>query len=75
MRRRLVPVGIAVDRIVHQQVPGENFAEDPLPLVARPGDRLQRFDAGVVHDIEGHTEHLGDADGAVRRLALHLRRP
>ena len=75
MGRGGIPVRMAVDRIVDQQVPGQDLAEDPLALVAGAGDGLQRLDAGVVHDVDRHVQHLGDADRPVRRLALDLRRP
>ena len=74
MGRGAVPVGVAVDLVVDQQVAGQHFAVDPLALVAGAGDGLQRFLAGIVDDVERHIEHLGDADGAVGGLALDLRR-
>ncbi len=74
VRRREIPIGILIDRIIDQQMPGQHLAEHALALVARARDRLQRFLAGIVHDIERHAQHLGDTDGAVGGLALHLRR-
>ncbi len=68
------PIGMAVDAVIDEEVPGEDLAIDALPLVARPCDRLERFPAAIVDDINRDVEHLGDADGAVRRLALDLGR-
>src|SRR3546814_15878031 len=70
----VVPVGMPVDLVVHQQMAGQHLAEHALTLVARTGDRLQRFTAGVVHDVERYVEHLRHADGAVGGLALDFRR-
>ncbi len=68
------PIGMAIDAVVDQQVTGEHFAEHALALAAGARDRLQRLAAGIVHDVERHAEHLGDADRAVGRFPLDLRR-
>ena len=75
VRRRHVPVGIAIDRIIDHEVAGQHLAEHALALVARARDGLERFAAGIVHDVERHAEHLGDPDGAIGSLALDLGRP
>ncbi len=53
----------------------QGLAIDAHALLARAADRLVRLLAGDVHDIERHAGLVGDHDGAVRRLAFHLRRP
>src|SRR5688572_8722009 len=75
VRRRIVPVGMAIDRVIDQQMAGEHLAIDALAFEPRADDRLDRLLAGVVHDVERRTQHLRDTDGAVGRLAFHFRRP
>ena len=67
------PVGVAVDRVVDRQVPGEHLAEHALPAGARAHDGLQRFLVRDVHDVDRAADHLGEADRAVRRLGLDRR--
>src|SRR3546814_11575680 len=72
--RRGREIRVAIDAVVDQQMAGQRLAEDALALVAGTDDCFHRLDAGVVHDIERHVEHLGDADGAVGGLAPDGRR-
>ena len=52
----------------------QRLAVNPLAQRAGPANRLVRRLAGDVHDIERHAGRVGDHDGAVGRLALHLGR-
>ena len=70
----VVPVGMAIDGIVDQQMARQHLAIDPLALEPGAGDGLQRLLAGIVDDVERGVDHLGQADDAVGGLALDLRR-
>ena len=72
--RRRREVGVAIDAVIDQEMPRQHLAEDALAFAAGARDRLHCLAAGIVHDIERHAQHLRQADGAVRRLALDRRR-
>ena len=69
-----VEILVAIHGIIDQQVPGQHFTKHPLAFVAGAGDGLQRLYTGVVHDVERHIQHLGDANRPVGGFTLHLRR-
>ena len=71
----MIPVGVAVFAVVQRQVLDQRLAPDPLPGLPRPADRLVRFFARGMHDINRHTRHVGNHDGTIGRLALDLRGP
>jgi hypothetical protein len=71
----LIPIRVAVDRVVEDQVLREHLAERDLALEPGPRQRLEGVDAAGVHEVERRAEHLGDAQGAVGGLAFDLRRP
>lgn len=53
----------------------QRFAIDALAGRARPRNRLMRFAAAGVHDVDRRARHVRDHDGAVGGFALDLRRP
>ena len=71
----MVPIGVAVFAVVQGQVLDQGFTPDALALLAGTADGLMRLLARGMDDVEGHARHVGDHDGAVGGLALHLRRP
>ncbi|MCY1358452.1 hypothetical protein D9M69_449880 [compost metagenome] len=67
------PVRMAVDAVVDQQVPGQDFAIHRLALGAGVGDFVQRLAAGDVHQVQRRAEGFGDADGAAGGFPFDLR--
>ena len=66
----------AVEVLLGQhQVLRAGLAEHLQAALLRPADLLHGFAVGHVHDHDRHVDELGEADGAVRRLALHGDRP
>ena len=53
----------------------QRLAEHAFSGGAGPRDRLMRFAATRVHDVDRRARHIGDHDGAVGGLALDQRRP
>jgi hypothetical protein len=68
----MVPVGFEIFALVEREVLDQRLAIDADAVLPRPPDRLMRLLAGGVHDIDRHAGHVGDHDGAVGGLALHL---
>ncbi|MNN35418.1 hypothetical protein D3C81_1492680 [compost metagenome] len=68
-----LPVGMAVDAVVQQQVPGQYFAVDRLALGPCIGDFIQRFAGRHMHQVHRCTQCLGNANGTAGRLTLDLR--
>ncbi|MNJ43009.1 hypothetical protein D3C77_379940 [compost metagenome] len=69
-----LPVGMAVDTVVQQQVPGQYLAVHRLAFGAGIADFIERFAGGHMHQVHRRAQGFGNADGAAGRLALHLRR-
>ena len=67
-------IGVPIDAVIDQKMPGQNLAKHALPFAPGAGDALQRLTAGIVDDVERHIQHLGDADCAVGGLGLDFRR-
>ena len=74
MVRREGPVIVPVHRIVDDEVLRENLREHALAFAPRATHSLQRVFTTRMDQVEGHAEDLGDANGRVGRLALHLGR-
>ena len=70
----MIPVRVAIFIFVEHEMLDQGFAEDPFSGFPRPLDRLMRLAARGVDDIERGARHVGDHDGAVRRLALDFGR-
>ena len=70
-----IPVAIAVDRLVDDEVLDQGFAEAALPLRTGTGDGVHRVAAGGVDDVERDADDLGDAQGPIGGLAFDLGRP
>ena len=71
---RALEVGPVEERLVDEEVLGAGLAPDVPALVAGERDRLGRFLARDVDDVERRAGHACQLDGAVRRLTLELRR-
>src|ERR1700722_2615007 len=69
----MIPVRVAVLLLVEHQVLDQRLAIDTLAGRAGARDRLVRFTAGGMDDIERGARHIGDHDRAVGCLALDLR--
>ncbi|MNC27556.1 hypothetical protein D3C75_757280 [compost metagenome] len=67
-----LPVRIAVDAVVQQQVPGQHFAVDRLALAPGVGDFVEGFLGRDVYQIQRRTQGFGDADRPARGLAFNL---
>ncbi|MNE83756.1 hypothetical protein D3C80_1805990 [compost metagenome] len=67
-----MPVRIAVDAVVQQQVPGQYFAVDRLALAPGVGDFVQGFLGRDVNQVQWRAQGFGDADRPARGLALNL---
>ena len=63
-------VRVAVDAVVHDQVARQHLAIDTLATAACAGNRFRCFDAGDVHDVDRHPQHVGNGDRAVDGFAL-----
>ena len=63
------------ERVVDEEVLRARLAPDVPAVVPRARDRLDRLLAGHVDDVERRAGEVRELDGAVRRLALGLRRP
>ena len=70
----VVPILVEIFAFIQCQMLDQRLAPDALALLAGAADGLVAVLAGGVHDIERHTGHIGDHDGAVGGLALDLRR-
>ena len=68
-------VRVAVDRVVDDQVAGQNFAVHALAAGAGAGHSFGCLDARHMHHVDWHTQHVGNRDGAVGGLAFDARRP
>lgn len=68
-----LPVGVAVDAVVQQQVAGQYFAVDLQALVARVGDLIQGFTGRDMHQVQRRAQGLGDANGAAGGFTFNLR--
>ncbi|MGY3406614.1 hypothetical protein ACVWZV_002727 [Bradyrhizobium sp. GM5.1] len=73
--RGMIPVLVLIFTGVQQQVLDQRLAIDALARRTCARDRLMRFAAARVHDIDRRPRHVGDHDGAVGGFALDLRRP
>ena len=69
-----LPVGVPVDRFVDHELLGQDLAEDAVAGGAGAGNRLGGLLGRDVDDIDRRSQHIGDGDGALGGLALHLRR-
>ena len=69
--RALEPVAQVVER--QEQVLRAGLGEGLRAAIARVADRLQRVARREVDDVHRHLRRLGQADDAVRRLALEHR--
>ena len=73
MRGRNVEVGVAVYRIIDQQMAGQHFAIDTLTFIARTCNRFERLSARVMHNVDRHTQDFRNADRPIRRLSFDFR--
>src|ERR1700728_1486220 len=73
--RGMIPAPVFIFAGIEQQMLDQWLAEHALSGGARSRNRLMRFPATRVHDVDRRARHIGDHDGAVGGLALDQRRP
>ena len=69
-----LPVGVAVDAVVQQQMPGQHLTVDRLTLGPGIGDFVEGLAGGNMHQVQRRAQGFGDANGPAGGFPLDLGR-
>ena len=70
----MVPVFVVIFGLIQREVLDQRLTVNTLAERAGAADGLMRGNRAGVHNIDRHTGHIRQHNGAVGSLALHLRR-